>query len=248
MNNQFRSFGRIIAAKFLPIIAYPVLKGPLKGTRFILGSMSGPGNGASVYINHVEEKQTNEFIKHLKHNSIVFDIGANVGYYTLLAAKHLDSEGKVFAFEPAVRNLSYLYRHLNINKITNVFVLPLACSDRNSIEVFSFDRDASWGHLEKKEANKIEPLSSTFVHTITIDKFVESVSIIPDIMKIDVEGAELLVLNGAIDTLQRYKPKIFLSIHTNQLEFECLEYLKRLGYLTILLDEKERPSVEYLCY
>lgn len=247
MHSKIREIGRFIASKLLPVLPYPVLRGPLKGIKFILGSISGPGKGASVYLNMVEEKQTNEFIKHINKNSVIFDIGANVGYYSLLAAK-LATEGKVLAFEPVLRNLHFLYKHNDLNNINNILVIPLACSDSNSLSVFSFDSDAALGHLIENENYNIDSIHSTIVHTITVDKFVEVVKFIPDILKIDVEGAELLVLKGASDTLKKCKPKIFLSIHSTELEIHCVDYLRQLGYETKLIDEKERPSVEYYCY
>lgn len=249
MNRIVRNIGRIVAANLIPSLAYPVVIGPLKGLKFILGSISGPGKGASVYFNLVEQNQTKEFLNYLKKDSIIFDIGANVGYYTLLASKKIDNSGLVFAFEPAVRNLSFLYRHIQLNKVKNVIVLPFACSNTNSLEVFSFDKDSALGHLENNYITQsINPLSSTIVNTTTVDNFVEKIGVIPNIIKIDVEGAELQVLRGAKETLAQQKVTIFLSIHTDQLKIDCLNFLKELGYETKLIDEKERPSVEYLCY
>ncbi|MEX1027483.1 MAG: FkbM family methyltransferase, partial [Candidatus Paceibacterota bacterium] len=63
----------------------------------------------------------------------MFDIGANVGYYTLLASKLVGRAGTVVALEPAVRNLTFLYRHVALNKADNVRVLPLACADSLSL-------------------------------------------------------------------------------------------------------------------
>lgn len=240
----------IFAAKLLPEIPYPVLKGPLKGFKIVLGSLAGPGKGASVYLNLVEHEQTTEFLNRVKKNFIVFDIGANVGYYTLLSSLQVGPKGKVYAFEPVIRNLSYLNRHIELNKLKNVVVLPLACSDKSELVEFSFGPNRAEGHLievdNKKNINK-EFISDTYVHTISIDEFVHHSKNLPNIIKIDVEGAELLVLSGAKETIKNQKPIIFLSIHSEELEITCKEFLIEFGYEFILLDEKERPSVEYLC-
>lgn len=240
---------RFIATKLLPRIAYPILKGPLKGMKIIHGALGGPSGGASVYLNQIEQKQTSEFLEHTKEGYIVFDIGANVGYYTILASKKVGPNGKVFSFEPVVRNLSYLYRHIISNRLKNVFVLPLACADETTLRIFSFGRTIAEGHLiEDNSLNSSSFHYYTYVHTTTINEFCTYSNVIPDIIKIDVEGAELLVLKGAKQILQKAKPKIFLSIHSEQLEKDCIEYLTNLGYQTLLLDEKEKPSVEYLCF
>jgi FkbM family methyltransferase len=248
MNKIVRNFGRLIASNLLPKLAYPVLKGELKGKKIILGSMSGPGNGSSIYFDLVEKEQTREFIKHLNRCNNVFDIGANVGYYTLLASKMVGNKGKVYAFEPVIRNLVYLYKHIYINKIENVNIVPLACSDSVSLKSFKLAADAACGYLDEGDYNyEGDILKSIYVQTITLDNFITETKVVPDIIKIDVEGAELLVLRGAKDTLIKYKPKIFLSIHSDELEMQSKDYLGKLGYKFKLLDDSKKPFIEYLC-
>lgn len=250
MKKIIRKVLSIFAAKILPEVPYPVLKGPLKGLKIVLGSLAGRGKGASVYLNQVEREQTIEFLNRVKKDTIVFDVGANVGYYTLLASLQVGTNGKVFAFEPVVRNLSYLNRHIELNRLKNVVVLPLACSDKSELVEFSFGANRAEGHLiEVDDAKSTDEkfFSYTYVHTISLDEFVHYSKNSPNIIKIDVEGAELLVLKGAKEILKNNKPVIFLSIHSEELEITCKEFLLEFDYEFILLDEKERPSVEYLC-
>lgn len=196
-------------------------------------------------VNLVEQNQTNN----LSEKSILFDIGANVGFYTFLAAKKLNDTGMIFSFEPVLRNLSYLYRHLELNGLKNVVVIPLACSDENSLEKFFFDSDSALGHMiESKEIHNFNFRAYTYVQTITLDSFVSKSGIAPDLIKIDVEGSELKVLKGAVNLLKERKPKIFLSIHSAQLEIDCIKYLECIDYKYKLVDEKEKPSVEYLFF
>ena len=249
MNNTIKKILQFIASKLIPAFPYPVLKGSLKGTKIIHGALGGPSGGASVYFDLIENKQTSEFLKQVKEGDIVFDIGANVGYYTILASKIVGANGKVFSFEPVVRNLTFLYRHIILNKLSNVIVLPLACADESSLKMFSFGRTIAEGHLiDDVSPRNFNFLSFTYVHTTRLDEFCKYSNIKPGIIKIDVEGAELQVLKGAEQTLLKSKPKIFLSIHSAILEKDCIDYIKSMGYNTVLLDEKERPSVEYYCY
>ncbi len=249
MKGIVRKLARVLAAKVMPEIAYPVLKGPLKGFKIIHGAMDGPGKGASVYFNLIEQKQTNEFLRQVKKGYVVFDVGANVGYYTILASKRVGENGLVFSFEPVVRNLAFLYKHIKLNKLKNVVILPCACAEQSTLRMFSFGPSVAQGHIANDSAIKnFDPISNTFVQTITIDEFVHRSAILPKIIKIDVEGSEFLALNGARDTLKKCKPILFLSIHSNELDISCKEYLKKFSYQFILLDEKEGPSLEYLCY
>jgi len=82
MNDLVRASARFVFGKLLPRWAYPVIRGPLKGAKFILGTLSGEGGGATVYFNMSEPEQTSAFVGALKPGQVLFDIGANVGYYT----------------------------------------------------------------------------------------------------------------------------------------------------------------------
>ena len=91
------------------------MRGPLKGAKFILGTLSGSGGGASVYFGMTEPEQTSAFVATLKNGQVFFDVGANVGYCTILGSRIVGSRGRVLAFEPAIRNVTYLYRHSILN-------------------------------------------------------------------------------------------------------------------------------------
>ena len=131
MKKLFDQIGRGLFGKVLPRWSYPVLKGPLKGCKFILGTFAGDGGGGKVYFNMIEPEQTTAFIKTLKQGNIVFDVGANVGYYTVLGSKLVGDTGMIISLEPFVRNLAYLHQHVALNKLKNVMILPAACSDNS---------------------------------------------------------------------------------------------------------------------
>jgi hypothetical protein len=102
LSEFLRKAVRVVAGRLLPRIAYPVLRGPLKGARFVLGSLAGEGGGASVYLNQVERHQTAALVDVLRSGQIFFDIGANVGYYTVLGSRLVGVSGSVLAFEPVL--------------------------------------------------------------------------------------------------------------------------------------------------
>jgi len=237
----------MVFSKMLPHLPYPVLKGPLKGAKFILGTHGGEGGGATVYFNMVEPIQTQAFIKTVNKGDILFDVGANVGYYTVLGSRLTSAQGKVFSFEPLVRNISYLYRHVKINKLNNVIIIPSACSDAESITAFLQSPVTSMGRIENSEIAGIPDVNMTVVSTVTLDAVADKLQVKPNVLKIDVEGAELAVLRGAERIISSFKPAIFLSVHSQELRTDCLKYLLNFGYEFEPLEEDEENAMEFLC-
>jgi FkbM family methyltransferase len=244
MNNVIPFIKRIVLGRLLPRLAYPVMRGPLQGARFKLGTLGGEAGGASVYFNMIEPEQTSVFVNTLKNGMVFFDIGANVGYYTILGARLVGPQGRVLAFEPAIRNLAHLYEHVLLNKATNVTIVSAACSDHMSLAFFSPGKNCAEGHLVEGNDN-----SNTFpVPTISVDEVIRQLGVSPDVMKIDVEGAELSVLKGAEGTLYKSRPKLFLSTHSDILRVTCLEYLREHGYAYEVLSRDRMNPSEFMAY
>ena len=247
MSNLLRKIIRPVFGRLLPRIPYPVIKGPLKGTKFILGTHGGEGGGATVYFNMVERLQTQSFVEIIKPGDIIFDVGANVGYYTALGSKLTGAQGKVYSFEPLARNISYLYRHVKINKLNNVTIIPSACSDSLSILSFIESSNTAMGRLESSEISNTSETKSTIIPTVTLDAIADKIGRFPNVLKIDVEGAEVAVLKGAEKIISVAKPAIFLSVHSDQLRTTCLNYLRTFGYEFTPLQEDAHNSMEFLC-
>jgi len=196
----------------------PILGGRLKGKKWIVGS------GVVEYaLGSFEYETIKLFEKVVQNGSVVYDIGAHVGFYTLLASELVDENGKVIAFEPVSRNLWHLKKHLEMNNCANVIVIEAAVSDKGGVSSFNEGSDSSTGHLSKDGNLKVA--------TVSIDELVTTGKIPPpNYMKIDVEGAEFLVLKGAKLTLTRYSPKIFLATHGRRLHTDCINFLVSLRY------------------
>ena len=140
-----------------------------------------------------------------KLGDIVFDIGAYVGDTALWFSKAVGSHGKVYAFEPEPRNFEKLKANLERNKVTNVIPLQLALSENEGeMQVASGGNSSTITQTD----------TGTSVKVTTIDKFVEA-NKLPrvDFIKMDVEGHELKVLNGAYETIQAFKPSMALSAY-----------------------------------
>ncbi len=163
------------------------------------------------------------FERVVREGSVVFDIGANVGFYTLLASVLVGARGRVFAFEPLPRNLRYLKEHLQINGIRNVSVIEGAVSDCDGVADFEEGRTHSMGRLA--------PCGRLAVRTVSLDEMMKRGELPPpDCMKIDVEGGEKLVLTGARVLLGNTRPNIFLATHGPGVHQQCCELLGSFGY------------------
>jgi FkbM family methyltransferase len=167
----------------------------------------------------------------LREGSVVFDIGAHVGFYTLLASQCVGPYGRVFAFEPFPANLRFLNEHLRLNRVSNVSVIEAAVSDAGGVACFEEGRTTSTGRLS--EGGRIR------VATVSLDEMVSSGQVLPpDFMKVDVEGAEGRVLRGGKTVISSARPVIFLATHNEAVHRECCDLLRTLGYAFHSLDAK----------
>ena len=222
---------RFLFGRVLPRTAYPVVRGPLRGCRYLLGATAGDAGGVSVHLGLQEVEQTRCLTGLLHPGEVFFDVGANVGFYSLLASRIVQSSGRVVAFEPLPRNLAFLYRHLQLNHATNATISPVACADRLGTELFFPGENNALGRLAEDTAeDKQTPRNALLVATVSLDDAVDRLGLRPNVVKIDVEGAELRVLKGATRTLREARPSLLLSVHSDELRTSCLRYLADVGY------------------
>jgi len=211
----------------------------MRGCLWITGAAAGANKGLSVLANKSEPEQLAIAQERAQANEdgICFDIGANVGFYSLLFSLNCKH---VFAFEPFPRNLSYLERMCRINGLDNVTVLPFAVSDHVGFSSFQAGANCALGKLDRSGGQPVA--------TISCDEFARLYGVTPSIMKIDVEGGEFDLLRGARELLSDAKPDILLSTHGDKLRQDCLALLKGHGYSHIvpLTDSEIDQSSEFL--
>lgn len=202
-----------------PDTAMPILRGRLRGKRWIVGS-----SNHGFWLGNYEYEKRVIFERTITAGSVVFDIGAHVGFYTLLASVLVGPEGKVIAFEPSPRNLVFLKDHLHLNQITNASLIEAAVADSSGGARFEeSDQSDFTGHIST--AGEIE------VRAVSLDELIQSGEIpMPNYVKIDVEGAELLVLRGATSIMRHASPTLFLSTHGRAVHDECCTLLESLDY------------------
>lgn len=166
-----------------------------------------------------EEGTTALFKKVVKPGDIVLDLGANIGYFTILAAKLAGPTGKVFSFEPEPTNFWYLTKNIKLNHCINVFAFQKAVSDRvgqTQLFVCSYDSGHhtinQYDGIESYRRGRRSMAHAIEIETLTVDEFLRDKIDRVDIIKMDVEGAEALALLGMKDTLGcNHSIKVFLE-------------------------------------
>lgn len=208
-------------------LALPVVR----GAWWIAGAAAGQGNGLSVIANLAEPVQLDHAVRLATPEAIFFDIGANVGLYTILMARRCRH---VYAFEPLPRNLRYLARAVEINRLSNVTIVPCAVADRVALTYFEAGENCATGYVAETGAQP--------VLTVSCDEFMDRCGVVPSLLKIDVEGGEIVVLRGASRSLAS-RPHILLSTHSDALRNECLDLLRSRGYTAFQrLDDGSLPG------
>lgn len=184
----------------------------------------------------------------VKPDWVCYDIGAHIGYYSLILAKLVGPQGRIHAFEPLPANARQVLFHVERNRLEKVvYVHPFALSDTTGRARFRGPvgrRGRGQGYLVGVRVQKLTPDAEKFseieVEQRRLDDLIDRGEIErPNFMKMDVEGAELHVLRGARETLARARPIIAAELHTVANAVECTGFLYTLGYETEIL---EAPS------
>lgn len=188
---------------------------------------------------------------------VAFDIGAHIGLYTLPASRVLTPGGQLFAFEPGTANRAALDRHVAWNRCTNVTVVPCVVGAEmcHAVPFYEQPRDVVGMNsivIRKDHARYRERA----VEQVSIDAFCTANGILPDVVKIDVEGAELRVFRGARETFARARPTIVLSVHPEHLHLlgesadALMAYVRTLGYTVSTVNGalvEQFGAEEYIC-
>ena len=186
----------------------------------------------------VEAEAYSAFASRVRPGARIVDVGAHIGTYTLIAALRAGASGRVMAFEPEADTRAALLRHLEWNAVgPRVIVRDCCCGAQAGTAKFYFRKGA-------EGMNSLLPTAGFGERVVTVvrlDDEIEALDGAPDLVKVDVEGAEFEVLRGAEQTLRRHHPVLLLSLHPGPLgrlgssEAEILAWLAGLGYATRVL-------------
>lgn len=187
------------------------------------------------------EPQLQRFLKEaIRPGMVVYDVGANIGYVSLMLAHLLGDTGRVYSFEPHPGNLRRLEENVSLNGWNDrIVVTPLAVSDKAGSEEFLVHTVHGMGKLSGS-AGRTETYPETLsVPCVSLDSFVfEQGHPIPDMVKIDVEGGEIKVLPGMRRLLKQARPSLIIEVHGFTAASSILSILNEYSYNIHRLNSK----------
>jgi FkbM family methyltransferase len=206
-----------------------ILHGVGKGLRFnVSNSHSGFLLGS-----HEAEVQ-NALATVLKPGMTYYDAGANVGFFAVLASRLIGPSGRVVCFEPLPANAQQIEHNARLNGFSNVMVRTEALGGSNRTETFSLSAEPTWGSLASVGKAPDRASGQMQVAVRTLDSLCAPGALpYPDLMKIDVEGAEQELLEGARATLEVARPILIIELH--QTNDAVADELDKLNYVYAVL-------------
>jgi FkbM family methyltransferase len=197
-------------------------------------------NGAAQF------EYSSEFERLCKKCSMFMDIGANIGYFTVIAGKS-NPQMKIAAFEPARGPLHYLKRNVALNELdSSVMVESMALSNKQGKITFNDVRNPKYRYLKYNLAGegnigvevKNRDILQYEVDTVTLDAYVSLHGIKPDLIKIDTEGTEHIILKHGLETIRNARPIIISEILFHRIEKDLDDLFLPEGYVFFYHTEK----------
>ena len=197
-----------------------------------------------------DKKVLSQLYTYLKRGSTFIDIGANIGYFSLLASHLVADEGIVLAVEPSRRALSRLASNVQRNNLSNILIWSLAGGKDYSIRNLLQATPNNIGATSL--ISHVTPFAVESVSIIPLDALFLALEIKPDVIKIDVEGFEYEILCGMKSTLGKYRPLVICEITNEWLENTgcsfsiILEFMQALGYEAFTIDDNKSYTLSSL--
>ncbi|HEX9045421.1 MAG TPA: FkbM family methyltransferase [Verrucomicrobiae bacterium] len=180
------------------------------------------------------------FLAKLKSRETFYDIGGFRGAFSAAAKIKLGGNISIHIFEPLAKNVEAIHRVCKLNGFDDIKVNPVAVSDGNSMRAGVNDDMVRLGDVNSTAAAEFP--------SVSLDEYVAAGNPPPSIMKIDVEGFELQVLNGGRQCLARHRPRLWLEVHPrflaaqNKSQDQVLNLLKEHGYAISFFDDYSAKS------
>lgn len=224
-------------------VTLPVLAGPGKGLRF---SFDLSRRIEAAYVTgRYDTAQVTTFVRLLKPGAVVWDIGPYLGFYSAVASRIVGPSGQVVAFEPDPENLERCRQNMELNHITNVKFIHAAIGapvgtvtliktpNTNSHIDGTFIGDDRADYATRKAARQEE----LTVRCLSLDEaFLDSSIPSPDVIKIDIEGAEQFALEHADRIAAELSPVIMLELHNPECDRAAWKFSQRTGYKLLSLE------------
>lgn len=169
------------------------------------------------------------FARELQPGMVFYDLGANIGFFSLLAARLVGGSGRIFSFEPDTEVAARLARNVERNVFENVTIMRKGVWSATGKQRFAPAGPSSPDHGTGSFVASGNATDAVAVDCVALDDFVRGAPP-PNAIKCDVEGAELEVLRGAEQTIRAHRPWILCETHSDANDRACRELLHRFGY------------------
>ena len=208
-------------------VAFPAISSQLKGMKLIVD----PLMPNFLFWSNFEIEGHLVYDNFIKDGNVIFDIGGNVGTHSIYFARHFKNT-RVFTFEPLPENAAYVRKLITLNKITNIQLEEKAVGTITGSVYFDRDKNNHQGHISSEPSN----LS---VQVTTLDDFIERNNVLPNFIKIDVEGFEADVLDGYKNKIAGSYPFIIIEIHTMEQSRRVGDFFRPMPYSIYRLVEQK---------
>jgi len=219
---------RLAALYFAEGTVHRIPFGPLKGKRFYCSAGIQFWMPLGLY-----ERETSQWIiENLRLGDCFYDVGANVGYFSLLGSSLVGDTGKVLAFEPVSSSAAAIRNQISLNSISNVQVHLLALADVVGFGEIVVEGVRANSHLAAYAIShaKSRPEAVEVAEIGTLDQVEARTGVHANVVKIDTEGAEFEVLLGANQLLERREAHLLIATHSGQMRDQCSSLLTSFGY------------------
>lgn len=205
-----------------------VAAGTLKGYKVLLNMKTEKSRWLGTY----EPELQAALCEFLKPEMTVYDVGANIGYVTMMLAHHTRATGRVFAFEALPENVERIQKNMALNHLSNVTVVSGAVLDKAGSIAFYVHESVGMGKAAGSAGRRDEHYKAEItVPGLSLDEFVYGQgNPAPDAVKMDIEGGEVLALPGMKRILTEYHPLMLLELHGPESEKVAWETLTAAGY------------------
>ena len=201
----------------------------IQGSRMEL-LLNDRGINADLFINRIREPQATRYVqKIMKPGWTVIEIGANIGYYAMMEARLVRW---VYAIEPGPSNYQQLIANVHLNGYSNIDLHQLAIGDHNGEVGFEIAKACNWSRIAMSNET-----ATVKVQIQTLDSFIKEHKIAHvDYLRMDVEGYEFAIIQGARKTIERDRPDMFIEVHRDRLadyghsQLEFMEMMANYGY------------------
>jgi len=214
-----------------------------EGTVFL--NKSDIGVSGALALGSFERVELDIFRKTIEEGMNIVDIGANIGLYSIISAKRVGINGKVFVYEPEPTNINFLKKNIDSNNLKNVFIETKAMSNSAGNTKLFITKDNKGTH---SLANNRSVKDYINIETDTLDNSLKKYgSPKIDIIKMDIEGAEILAIDGMRETIKNspnliifseFYPKAIIRLGGSPIGY--LEKLRDLGFSIFLINEKTK--------